>query len=728
MTGESLFAGDQLVGEVVDVRYASEDSGFGVIGLDTDGGEYERCTGPLADLVPGQQVRLVGRIVDHKKYGRTFEAVLYEQVAPSTVAGLKTFLGSTRFKDVSKKDVQRVLTVFGSGAGDVIERQPERLVQEAGLEPDAADELHVAWELGRSLGRLARLFEPAGLPMDVARAAHARFGAAAVEVLKDDPYQLLDVDRARFAHADALGRHLGIEPGDPRRLAAGARAAVRDARNRDGHQVLPAAMAVQATAALLRCDVIAARAGVDAAVGAGALAIDDVALEPGGPAVEVVATPGGLRAERDLASGIGRLVRGPSRLEALAANLPMDGELTAGQQAAVHAAFAHPVSVLTGGPGTGKTRTIDEIVKVAATLQLEIALCAPTGRAAKRIEEVVGHAAVTIHRMLEARPVDGQGFVFRFGDDERLPYDLIVADEVSMCDTSLARRLVAAVETGSHLVLVGDPDQLPSVGPGDVLRDLIRSGSVPTTELVEVHRQAAASRIVGLAREVNAGRVGSLPGIDGDVFMAEDTDPQRIVARVVAAVTERAPEYFGVTPDDVQVVAPMYKGPVGVDTLNAAIKAAINPDVGQVGLLGFQEGDRVMQTRNDPDLDVSNGDIGTVVDVTGGKSPKLRVGFPRGEVTYDREAARELTHAWTVTVHKSQGGEWPVVVLVCDRRHQNMLWRNLLYTAITRAQKALIIVGQRAALQRGADHDRPSNRHTGLVGRLAAQDLDAVAP
>jgi exodeoxyribonuclease V alpha subunit len=359
--------------------------------------------------------------------------------------------------------------------------------------------------------------------------------------------------------------------------------------------------------------------------------------------------------------------------------------------------FASAVSVLTGGPGTGKTRTVQEVVRAAESAGLEVALCAPTGRAAKRLEELVGRPATTIHRLLEARPTGGGGFAFRYGEHDRLPQDLVVVDEVSMCDTWLAARLFGAIDTGSHLLLVGDPDQLPSVGPGDVLRDILRSGVVPSTELTEIHRQAADSRIVGLARSLLTGELGQLRGVDGDLFVAEEPRRDAVVARVVQAVAERAPSYFGVDVDDVQVLAPVYRGPVGVDALNLALKEALNPPDGRPSVAGFHVGDRVMQTRNDPELDVANGDVGHVVDLSK-RDGTLRIAYPRGEVTYDRDQAKDLVPAWAVTVHKSQGGEWPVVVLVCDRSHRAMLWRNLVYTAVTRAQRALIVIGQSEAL------------------------------
>jgi exodeoxyribonuclease V alpha subunit len=723
---DGLFGDQELVGEVLGMVYRDTTTGFGVVELGPgDDHDGARCVGPLADLVEGQSVRLVGRWTKHPKHGETFEALFYEQVAPATEAGLRTFLRSERFAQVPAAAIDRVLSAFGPRAGAVIEREPDRLTTEARLDPDDADTLVEAWAEGASFARLHQLLAPARIPADVVRAAHAHFGTDAHVVLRDDPYALLDVDRAGFAQADALARHLGVEPTDPRRLRAGALSAVRAARRRDGHQVLARADVVAAASRLLGVDAVLAADGVDGAVAAGLLAEDQVCLAvhlaADGDPTPVLSTPAAIRAERTLADELARLAMAAPRLSATQPTLA--DELTDGQRQAVAWALTHTVSVLTGGPGTGKTRTIQELVAMATDAGANVALCAPTGRAARRIEELVGHPAMTVHRMLEARPMPSGGFVFRYGADERLPHDLVVCDEVSMCDTALARSLVQAVDDGAHLVLVGDPDQLPSVGPGDVLRDLLRSDVIPTTTLTEVHRQAAESRIVTLAHAIDAGVVPPLPGADGDVFMAEERQRDRIVPRVVDAVADRVPDYFGVTPDDVQVVAPVYRGPCGVDALNDALKARLNPDTGQPALLGMQVGDRVMQTRNDADLDVSNGDVGQVVDVD---RRHLRVAFPRGEVTYDREQARDLAPAWAITVHKSQGGEWPVIVLVADRSHRAMLWRNLAYTAVTRAQRALIIVGQHAALQAAAEHDRPSNRQTGLAWRL--QQALARAP
>jgi len=720
----TLLGDAELVGEVMGVHHADPRTGFGVVEISPqEGGPGERCSGPLADLVEGQSVRLVGRRSVHPRYGPTFEAMLYEQVTPTDVAGLTAFLTSERFAHIAPGAVQRVLVTFGADTGAAIEAGAEHVIERCDIDVDEAQAICDAWAAGLAMARLVRLVEGAGWPMDAVRSAHARFGADVVDVARDDPYVLLLAERVRFAHADALATRLGVARDDVRRLVAGAVTAVRAARRQDGHQHLPRAAAVAAATAVLGVDAMLATDGVERALARGQLLgerLDDT---------EIVALPSAQADEVALAEGLLRLL-GAAR------SLPIDavangqdavddedpGEdgtvvLTSDQRDAVALTATAGVSVLTGGPGTGKSTTVRALVAQALAAGANIALAAPTGRAAKRLEELAGHVATTIHRLLEARPDDDGGFRFRFGRDEQLPYDLVIVDETSMCDTWLAARLVESVPDGAHLVLVGDADQLPSVGSGDVLRDLMRSGTVPVARLEEIHRQAAGSRIVTLARGILAGDPGELRGVDGDVFVAEEQDRSAIVPRVVQAVAVRAPEHFGVTPDDVQVLAPMYRGPNGVDALNAALKEALNPGSGRPAVAGLHVGDRVMQTRNDAELDVANGDVGTVVDLST-RDGTVRVGFPRGEVTYPAGRVRDLVAAWAVTVHKAQGGEWPVVVLVLDPAHRSMLWRNLAYTAVTRAARALILVGRSDALRAAARQDRPSHRFTGLATRL----------
>lgn len=717
MTAEGL--GEQLTGEVLGVYFADRERGFGVVEIQRDDdGPGTRCSGPLAELVEGQRVTLTGRWREHPRYGTTFEAVAYERVAPTTAAGLRAFLAEDRFDAVDPAARERVVTVFGDAAGLVIERQPERLVGEAGVASADADELHRAWTTGRALAALIRLVEPVAWPMTMVRAAHDHVGDGVVAAARDDPYGLLAVPGIGFAQIDALGAHLGVPRDDPRRLRAGARASVDLARRRQGHTHLRRGDAEQATARLLGADRLVAADALTAALDAGSLECRVVAGE------EVVATPAAFAAEQQVADGLARLVAG---VGAARAHPPvLDDELTPTQRQAVAGTLAGAVTVLTGGPGTGKTRTVRAIVRAAEAAGLDVALAAPTGRAAKRLEEVVGRPASTLHRLLEARPTGDGGFRFRYGAAERLPHELVIVDEVSMCDTWLTAQVLAALADGTRLVLVGDADQLPSVGPGDVLGDLIDSGVVPVFRLVELHRQAAGSRIVRLANEVLAGEVGLLGASDGDVFMAQESRRTAIVPRVVRAVAERAPARFDVDVDQVQVLAPVYRGPAGIDALNGALKLALNPAEGRPAVGGLQVGDRVLQTRNVAELDVANGDVGTVVDLDR-RAGTLRVAFPRGEVTYARDQVRDLSLAWAMSVHKAQGGEWPVVVLVLDGSHRGMLWRQLLYTAITRAERALIVVGQAELLRAAAARSRPVERRTGLAWRLRTALADDPA-
>ena len=727
--GDGTLLGDEeLVGEVLGVHHADARTGFGVIELlPAEGGAGERCSGPLADLVEGQHVRLVGRRTVHARYGPTFEAMLYEQVTPTDVAGLRAFLTSERFAHVPPAAITTILAACGASAGETIEAGVDRIVDVAGVSAEDATAVHDAWQAGLAMARLVRLVEGSGWPMDAVRSAHARFGADVVDVAREDPYLLLLAERVRFAHVDRLAERLGVPRDDPRRLTAGAVTAVRAARRQDGHQHLPRREAVAAAVTLLGVDAMLAVDGLDRAVARGRLVSDTVGD------VDVVAVPSARDDEVALATGLIRLLRRARPVPGLsgdAADAEVDAEvdavgvvgvvLTSDQRAAVDVVADAGVSVLTGGPGTGKSTTVRELVTRARAGGANVALAAPTGRAAKRLEELTDHPATTIHRLLEARPDEDEGgFRFRFGPTEQLPHDLVVIDETSMCDTWLAARLVEAVPDGAHLVLVGDADQLPSVGSGDVLRDLVRCGAVPAVALEEIHRQAAGSRIVTLARGILAGDPGELRGVDGDVFVAEEPERDAIAARVVRTVAERAPEHFGVGVDEVQVLAPIYRGPNGVDALNAALKDALNPGRGRASVAGLHVGDRVMQTRNDPELDVANGDVGTVVDVSVGDG-SVRVAYPRGEVTHPRDRVRDLVPAWAITVHKSQGGEWPVVVLVLDPAHRTMLWRNLVYTAVTRASRALILVGRADALRTAAAQDRMSRRHTGLGERLGA--------
>ncbi|MEX2620622.1 MAG: AAA family ATPase [Egibacteraceae bacterium] len=715
MDADGLLGEEELTGEVAAVVFTNAATGFGVVELAGDG--ERRAAGPLANLVAGQPVRLVGRWTEHQRYGPTFRAVYYEQDRPRSADGLVAFLSSDRFPGVGETLAGRLVAAFGLDLATIVAEEPARLAAVRGVSPTLADAIADGWRAAGALADLVQELGAVGVAAAAAASVHRAFGDEASALLAADPYRLLQVRGVGWEHAEALAGAQGLDRLDHRRLVAGVRTAHRESCRAAGHVLLEDADLAAASGRLLGV----ARPDTERAMAATAASGDLVTEERDGGRCWY--TPGDLAAERDLAAALARLHTARSRVAGPAGSWEPDAALTAEQQAAVRAALTAPVSVLTGGPGTGKTRTVVEVVRACEAGDLRVALCAPTGRAAKRMEELTGRSASTIHRLLEARGAPGSGFVFGYGDQRRLPHDLVVADEWSMADLRLAAALIQAVSDGAHLLLVGDADQLPSVGPGAVLRDLLDERSatlVRATRLTVIHRQAAASRIVTLAHEVNAGEVPPLQGNMGDVF-AVDERSERVADRVAEIVAVRAPAHFGCTPADVQVLAPMYRGPAGVDRLNERLKERLNPAAGRRPVAGWHEGDRVVQTRNDAELQVANGDIGDVV-ATDPRERTVEVVFPYGTVTFDADRASDLSPAWCLTVHKSQGGEWPVVVLVLDARHKPMLWRELLYTAITRAADGLLLVGAPGLVAAGARRTGSGTRHrrTALAARLAA--------
>ena len=691
----------ELRGEVSGIIYSNEATGFGVIEIDSEGPASSRASGPLAGLTEGQPVRLVGAWGEHQRYGPTFEATYYELDRPRSEEGLIAFLGSDRFQGVGEVLAERLVDAFGLDLGDVIAEDPLALTVVKGVSRELAHRIGAAWRDAGALAELAQRLAQAGIPASLAQVVVRALGEDALDVLEADPYRLLDAPRVSWAQAEAFARAAGIGRDDDRRLVAGCGAAHTDLRRRGGHVALAEASLLTEVARLLSVGQPEARHALDLAAERGRLRCEEDRRLTAEPRWY---RPADLAAERALASDVKRLAEGSSRISAAVGAPDLDEALTEEQREAIRATVEVPVSVITGGPGTGKTHTLVEVVRIFEEADLRVACAAPTGRAAKRLEELTGRPATTVHRLLEAQPTAGEGFTFGYGRDRRLPHDLVITDEWSMADLYLAQALFAAVGDGAHLLLVGDADQLPSVGPGAVLRDLLHAasdeGAISATYLSAVHRQAAQSRIVTLAHELNAGAARAPAGRDNDVFSV----PERsggVAARAAEIVAVRAPDHFGCEPTDVQVLAPMYRGPAGVDALNAAVKERVNPARGRPALASFHEGDRVVQTRNDPDLDVANGDVGQVV-ATDAKERTLAVGYPQGVVTYSGKQAEDLRPAWCLTVHKSQGGEWPVVVLVLDGAHRAMLWRELVYTAVTRAREGLLLLGDPRLLAQAA--------------------------
>ena len=722
-----------LVGEVSFVVYADDRTGFGVVEVATPpdtGRPAARAAGPLARLVAGQPVTLHGRWTRHPTYGETFTASWFAPAAPLSTAGLETFLASEQFPGIGRRLAAALVDTFGLDLPKIVADDPDALTRAPGITQRLRDVVVDGWRQAGVLGHVVGRLAEAGVGAAPARWAVARYGDEVTSVLDTDPYALLGAPGLGWSAVDRLARTQGITSDDPLRRVAAATWAVRQRRAERGDVAVTTDVLIAATGRLLHSEPSDAAEAVR-------LATDERALRawapPDDPADVLHALPTDAAAEQDIVDAILRLTTGHHPRDLDGADVAqVDGALTVEQRDAARTAFAHGVSLLTGGPGTGKTRTVSAILACANAADERVALCAPTGRAAKRLEELTGHRATTIHRLLEARPADDDAQRFTFGYDasRRLPHDLVIADEWSMADLPLARALLVAVADGSRVVLVGDVDQLPPVGPGAVLRDLLTAAAMPdspvaATALRTIHRQAAASRIVTLAHEVKAGAATVPRGRERDVF-AVPQGAAGLAERVSEIVAARAPAFFACAPSDVQVLAPRYGGPAGVDRINEVVRARLNPRRGRPAVAGFCEGDRVVQTRNNADLGLMNGEIGEVTAVDPGDK-QLEVVFDAGAVTMETGDARDLRPAWCLTVHKSQGGQWPVVVLVLDASHGRMLWRELVYTAVTRAVSGLLLVGAPQLLATAARRSGNgiAQRSTSLGRRLATH---AVVP
>ena len=712
-----------LVGEVAAVVYTDDRSGFGVVelhNLEDDRG-VARATGPLARLSAGQPVALHGRWTEHPRYGETFAATYFTPAPPRTTGALERFLAGEHFPGIGPRLAANLVAAFGLDLPQVVTDRPAALTGADGITERLAGVVVEGWRNAGVLAQVVTRLAQVGVGAAAARWLVAQHGEQAVERLDRDPYVLLSAPGSTWTTVDRVARAQGIPPDDQRRLVAAAVWSLRERRDQRGDVAAPEGELAAATGRLV--------GGPDQGGHALRCAVDAQQIDrwcpPGEEATPLYALEADARAEQEIARAVVDLDRevAPLKLDD-AAIVQADDQLTGEQRDAVRMTFAGAVSILTGGPGTGKTRTVAAVLRCAADLDLRVALCAPTGRAAKRLEELSGHRAATIHRLLEARP-DPEGeerFLFGYDAHRRLPHDLVIADEWSMADLPLAHALITALPDGGRLLMVGDVDQLPPVGPGAVLRDLLTAagdgGPVAATTLRTVHRQAAASRIITLAHELKAGSAQAPAGRDGDVFAVPQPTPG-VADRIAEIVAVRAPAFFDCAPADVQVLAPRYAGPSGVDRINEVLQDRLNPRGARQPVLGFCEGDRVVQTRNNVELDVTNGEVGEVAAVDA-EERLLEIAFATGTVRFDARAARDLRPAWCLTVHKSQGGQWPVVVLVLDPTHRGMLWRELVYTAVTRAVRGLLLVGAPHLLAAAARRAGSGSalRTTSLGGRL----------
>ncbi|WP_335977948.1 SF1B family DNA helicase RecD2 [Streptomyces sp. CA2R106] len=726
-----------LEGVLERITYANEDNGYTVARVDTGRGSGDLLTvvGALLGAQPGESLRMNGRWGSHPQYGKQFTVENYTTVLPATVQGIRRYLGSGLIKGIGPRIAERIVDHFGTDTLDVIETEATRLVEVPGLGPKRTKLIAAAWEEQKAIKEVMVFLQGVGVSTSIAVRIYKTYGDASISVVKNQPYRLAaEVWGIGFLTADRLAQAVGIPHDSPERVKAGLQYALSQATD-NGNCFLPEERLIADAVKLLQVDTgLVIECLGELADEEGVVRESVPSPDGDGEPIKAVYLVPFHRAEIALAAQVLRLLRGPEdRMpgfqdvdwdKALAWLAEQTGaDLAPEQQDAVRLALTQKVAVLTGGPGCGKSFTVRSVVALAVAKKAKVVLAAPTGRAAKRLAELTGAAASTVHRLLELKP----GGDAAYDRDRPLDADLVVVDEASMLDLLLANKLVKAVPPGAHLLFVGDVDQLPSVGAGEVLRDLLTpSGPVPAVRLTRIFRQAQQSGVVTNAHRINSGTPPVTQGL-ADFFLFAEEDSEAAARLTVDVVARRIPARFGLDPRrDVQVLTPMHRGPAGAGVLNGLLQQAVTParpDVAERRFGGrtFRVGDKVTQVRNNYEKGangVFNGTVG-VVTALDTVEQKLTVRTDEDEeVGYDFDELDELTHAYAVTIHRSQGSEYPAVVIPVTTGAWMMLQRNLLYTAVTRAKRLVVLVGSRRAIGQAVRTVSAGRRFTALDHRL----------
>lgn len=707
---------DELTGTVDHIVFSSNDGAFSVFRLRLD--NKGKCTATTKGAAPlvGQEVRLIGFWVTHPRFGRQFQALRMRVAAPTNAAGMERFLASGVIDGVGPAMARRIVDRFGAKSFAIIETAPHRLKEVPGIGAKTLEKIVSSYMRQSELRDIMLWLEDHGITGGYAARIFKAYGSLAVQVLEKSPYRLAqDIDGIGFMTADAIAVAAGWEKNAAERIAAGITYELSMISS-GGHCCIPERILTDKAAQRLGVSRSEVMDVLACEVKAGRLhAVDEMGERLIYPTPLYQAEERTARMLLTLQREAEYIHMDDAKARVAAWEEEHEVHLAAAQREAVIASLSNGILVLTGGPGTGKTTVIRSIIDILEEQGLEILLGAPTGRAAKRLSEATGKPAATIHRMLEAQ--GGEEGATRFGRDAetRLEADVIIIDEVSMMDIVLMFHFLSAVLPGTHIIFVGDVDQLPAVGPGSVLKDILRAGVIPSVRLTEIFRQNSAGTIVLNAHAINAGRIPTFSAADFSFLPSVSSEDA--AAQIVRLSEQLLRKRGGSSIMDIQVLSPMRREACGVDMLNGRLQAALNPpapDKAEIGWLRM--GDKVMQTRNDYTKGVFNGDIGTVSWID---SEHVVVRFAEDmDVSYTRDELSSLTLAYAMSVHKSQGSEYAVVILPLVRAHHVMLQRNLLYTAVTRAKERVIIVGDRAALYTAVSNDRTRRRYTLLAERL----------
>ena len=724
-----------LQGVISSVVFENYDNGYTVLRLSLGGGQTVTVVGTIPLPVVGEQLMVTGKWGNHPSYGKQFEAEFLERMMPQTTSGILSFLSSRTIRGIGPKMAARIVDHFGEQTLQVMEREPVRLAEVTGISPQKAAEIGEAFRLQMGVRQLMEFFALHQLPAELAVRTYKIYGDAAVELLYDDPYLLMDEGLdAPFGAVDRFAIELGVAGDDPRRLEAGVLFELNYNLSA-GHSFLPQDKLIAATAQLLFVEAELVQQAVERLLQAERLVRCTLA------GIVVVYLPQLYEAEtyctRRLLEFASLEFPEPRGLDKKVGQVAQESgiDYSAEQEQAIRRAATSGLLMITGGPGTGKTTILNGILSLLGQMQLRCVLAAPTGRAAKRLTEVTGEEASTIHRLLEASvdPHTGK-MVFVRDAGNPIQADAVIVDEMSMVDVQLLYSLLQAIPQGKRLILVGDPDQLPPVGPGFPFSDMLRAGVLPGVRLVEIFRQAQKSLIVMNAHRVNQGQMPELKVTSSDFFFLRRQTEEQLTSTIRDLCTTRLPKNMGIPPEQIQVLCPTRKGGVGTIALNQLLQQALNPaspekKEHQSGQFLFREGDRVMQIRNNYDIlwkkldgsavgtGIFNGDMGVITSIDSNQE-MMTIVFDDRQAQYDFTQLNELEPSYAVTVHKSQGSEYRAVILTAWNASAYLLSRSILYTAITRARELLILVGREDIVAAMTENAKRSRRYSGLKLRL----------
>lgn len=707
---------EYLSGVVERITFINEENGFCVIKIKSKGfSELVTVVGNMASVNVGAVVSLKGEWKYNSKYGKQFCVYSYKETMPATIAGIEKYLGSGLIKGIGPVNAKRIVKVFGEDTIRVIEDEPERLIEVDGIGPKRIEMIRKAWQDQKEIKNVMLFLQSHGVSTAYAVKIFKTYGSDSIEIVKDNPYRLADdIWGIGFKTADRIAQAMGYDRESYQRIRSGIIYVLNEFAN-DGHCFARRTDLIKRSSEILEIG----EEDIESAI-KNMLEDKTVIMEYD----DAIYLPPFYHSEVGVARRIVEIVRTKSKycsynpsevIQSIQEECRIQYDDV--QVEAIKKAITSKFMVLTGGPGTGKTTTTMAIIKVFEKLKANVMLAAPTGRAAKRMSEATGRNAQTVHRLLKYSPLEG----YKNNEENPLDCDVLIIDETSMIDIILMYNLLKAVSNDTVVILVGDVDQLPSVGPGNVLKDIIDSGAVTVVKLNRIFRQAMGSAIIMNAHKINHGEFPVLKGgKNSDFFFIEEEDPEKIVELVRQLCKERLPKYYGVDPvNQIQVLCPMLKGAVGAHNLNAVLQEALNPsDISvKYGGIFYKVNDKVMQIKNNYDKNVFNGDIGRITNIDR-EEKVVYIKFDENEVEYDVTELDEVALAYAITVHKSQGSEYSIVIAPFTMRHYMMLQRNLLYTCVTRAKKVIVLVGSKKALGYCIKNSKSIDRNTMLVLRL----------